>query len=140
MSDKTESLPTIENNVRIALANSRDWITPSDNGAIATLLRLSRLIDELFNMGETKDLPPLLSRLTSLMEQLQLTPKSRADQDLTPKEMKSDGSNFQEAYLRIVGSSSKDNTGQGDKPRPASKRPSSRDGKASPTLAKKRPQ
>lgn len=115
MLETNDSLPTIENNVRIALANSGDWITPSDNGAIAALIRLSRLIDQLFDMGETKDLPALLARLTSLMEQLQITPKSRLDQDLTPKEALKDGSDFQAAYLRLVGTASPDETRKGNK-------------------------
>jgi hypothetical protein len=139
MPSSTEPLPTIENNVRISLANSGQWIGPADNGAIAALLRLARLIDQLFDIGETKDLPQLLARLTVLMEQLRLTPKARQDQDLTPKEELKDGSDFQAAYLRLVGAESPDNTSKGKKPRASSGRTSASDRGSTPTVAKKRP-
>jgi hypothetical protein len=139
MQDNLDKLPTIENNVRIALANAGDWIGPADNGAIAALIRLSRLIDQLFDIGETKDLPPLLARMTTLMEQLQITPKSRADQDLTAKEDQKDGTDFATAYLRIVGAAGEDGTGQGKKPRTASGGTRGNNRKSSTTLAKDRP-
>lgn len=137
--ETNEKLPSIEANVRIALANSGDWIGPSDTAAIAALLRLARLIDQLFDMGETKDLPPLLGRLTILMEQLQITPKARESQDLLPKEIKKDGADFQAAYLRLVDSTGPDDSRQGKKSRTASGRSSRSDGGSSTTVAKKRP-
>lgn len=139
MSETNQTLPTIEANVRIALANSGNWLGSADTGAIAALLRLSRLIDQLFDMGETKDLPALLARLTSLMDALQLTPKSRQDQDLTSKEDSQNGSDIQEAYLRIVGSKSKDQTGQGRKPGAASSSTGRSSRSTAAPVASKRP-
>jgi hypothetical protein len=94
--------PTIFDNCKISLNNAGSWIGPADLGAVTTLLRLARLIDDLLDMGETKDLAPLLSRLSTIMDQLQLTPKSRIDQDLSTKKEESNGDEFQEGYLRIV--------------------------------------
>ena len=135
--DKKEQLPTIENNLRISLANAGDWVGPSDTGAIAALLRLARLIDDLFDMGESKDLPSLLARLTVLMEQLQLTPKARAEQDLLPKEIKKDGQDFQEAYLRLVGAEGKDQASKGKKPGSSSRGTSRSNRGSSTTVATK---
>lgn len=139
MSANEQKLPSIEANCRIALANSGDWIGTSDTAAVAALLRLARLIDQLFDIGETKDLPALLARLTILMEQLQITPKARQDQDLSTREIKKDGSDFQEAYLRLVSTSSPDDSSKGQKPRTSSKRAGGSDGSSAPTVAKKRP-
>lgn len=97
-----QKIPGIFENCKIALNNAGSWVGPADLGAVTTLLRLARLIDDLLDMGETKDLAPLLSRLTSIMDQLQLTPKSRIDQDLSTKKEESNGDEFQTAYLRIV--------------------------------------
>lgn len=130
---------SIEANIKIALANSGDWIGPSDTGAIAALMRLAKLIDQLFDMGETKDLPALLARLTNLMEQLQITPKARSDQDLLPKEIKKDGADFQEAYLRLVSTASPDDSRQGKKSGTASSGAGRSNRSTSTPLAKKRP-
>ena len=139
MSANDQKLPSIEANCRIALANSGDWIGSSDTAAVAALLRLARLIDQLFDIGETKDLPALLARLTILMEQLQITPKARQDQDLSIREIKKDGSDFQEAYLRLVSTSSPDDSSKGKKSGTASKRTGRSDGSTAAPLAKKRP-
>lgn len=134
-----QKLPSIEANCRIALANSGDWIGSSDTAAVAALLRLARLIDQLFDIGETKDLPALLARLTILMEQLQITPKARQDQDLSIREIKKDGSDFQEAYLRLVSTSSPDDSSKRKKSGTASKRTGRSDGSSAAPVAKKRP-
>ena len=97
-----KKFPGIFENCKIALNNAGSWIGPADLGAVTTLLRLARLIDDLLDMGETKDLAPLLSRLSTIMDQLQLTPKSRIDQDLSTKKEESNGDEFQKDYLRIV--------------------------------------
>jgi hypothetical protein len=110
-----KKIPNIYNNCEIALNNAGSWIGPADLGAVATLLRLARLIDNLLDMGETKDLAPLLSRLATVMDQLQLNPKSRIDQDLSIKKDESNGEEFQQTYLRIV------NTADPIKPRPRKK-------------------
>jgi hypothetical protein len=100
MTDKM--IPNIFDNCTISLNNAGSWIGPADLGAVTTLLRLARLIDDLLDIGETKDLAPLLSRLSTIMDQLQLTPKSRIDQDLSTKKDESNGDEFQKTYLRIV--------------------------------------
>lgn len=95
-------IPNIFDNCQISLNNAGSWIGPADLGAVTTLLRLARLIDDLLDMGETKDLAPLLSRLSTIMDQLQLTPKSRIDQNLSTKKDEFHGDEFQQNYLRIV--------------------------------------
>jgi hypothetical protein len=102
MADTSKSLATIEDNCKIALANCGDWIKPADTAAIASLLRLARLCDALFDSGETKDLAPLMSRLHSIMDSLHMTPKSRSDQPVTDTKVEPDVKSLSEAYLRIV--------------------------------------
>jgi hypothetical protein len=97
-----KKFPGIFENCKISLNNAGSWIGPADLGAVTTLLRLARLIDDLLDIGETKDLAPLLSRLSTIMDQLQLTPKSRINQDLSTKKEESNGDEFQNSYLRIV--------------------------------------
>jgi hypothetical protein len=116
-----KKIPNIYNNCEIALNNAGSWIGPADIGAVATLLRLARLIDNLLDMGETKDLAPLLSRLSTIMDQLQLTPKSRIDQDLSTKKDESNGDEFQKTYLRIVNTTDPIKPRQGKKPGSTSK-------------------
>jgi hypothetical protein len=113
--------PTIFDNCKISLTNAGSWIGPADLGAVTTLLRLARLIDDLLDMGETKDLAPLLSRLSTIMDQLQLTPKSRIDQDLSTKKEESNGDEFQQSYLRIVNTADPIKANPGKKPRSPSK-------------------
>jgi hypothetical protein len=114
-------IPNIYKNCEISLNNAGSWIGPADVGAIATLLRLARLIDDLLDMGETKDLAPLLSRLSTIMDQLQLTPKSRIDQDLSTKKEESNGDEFQNTYLRIVNTQDPVKSSPGKKPGSISK-------------------
>ena len=109
-----KKLPTIFDNCQIALSNAGSWIGPADLGAVTTLLRLARLIDDLLDLGETKDLAPLLSRLATIMDSLQLTPKSRIDQDLSTRKEDS-GDKFQSNYLRLI------NTADPIKPDPRKK-------------------
>ena len=109
-------MPSIFDNCQIALNNAGSWIGPADLCAVTTLLRLARLIDELLDMGETKDLAPLLSRLSTIMDQLQLTPKSRIDQDLSTKKEESNGDEFQNTYLRIVNTADPIKSNQSKKP------------------------
>jgi hypothetical protein len=108
--------PGIFENCRISLNNAGSWIGPADLGAVTTMLRLAQLIDDLLDMGETKDLAPLLSRLSTIMDQLQLTPKSRIDQDLSTKKEESNGDEFQTAYLRIVNTADPIKARAGKKP------------------------
>lgn len=112
----SENLPSIEANVRISLANSGKNLSPADVGATAALLRLSRLIDTMLDVGETKDLAALYSRLNSLMDSLHLTPKARNDATVQPKEL-DNGDEFQQAYLRIVGTPNPVKKAAGQKPR-----------------------
>jgi hypothetical protein len=120
MPDTSERLPTIEDNCRIALANNGQYLKPADNGAIAALLRVARLCDSLLDAGETKDLAPLLSRLHSIMESLQMTPKSRSDQPATAVR-ETDVNSLSEAYLRIVKTPGGDVAPKRAKPRTPSK-------------------
>ena len=121
MTDKQKSLPTIEDNCRIALANSGQSLKPADNGAVATLLRVARLCDSLLDAGETKDLAPLLSRLHSIMDSLHMTPKSRADQTAPDVKDATDVKTLSEAYLRLVQTPGGDDAPKRAKPRTPSK-------------------
>ena len=140
MDPKTPKKPAnIEDNCKIALANSGEWLKPADNAAIATLMRLARLCDSLLDAGETKDLAPLLSRLHTIMESLHMTPKSRADQPVFDTKVEPDVKSLSEAYLRIVETPSRDPAPKRQKPRTAS---SSDDGdgkRATTGVAKVRP-
>lgn len=118
MTDKPEKIPTIENNIKIALANAGDWVGPADTGAITTLLRLARLCDALFDAGEAKDLAPLLGRLQSLMDALQLTPKSRQALTQLDDKAKTDGKQFAADYLRLIQTPHRNDTAKRAKPRP----------------------
>lgn len=121
MPETSETLPTIEANCRIALVNSGQYLKPSDNGAVATLLRVARLCDSLLDAGETKDLAPLLSRLHSIMDSLLMTPKSRADQATPDPKDLTDVNSLSEAYLRIVKAPGGDAAPKRAKPRTPSK-------------------
>jgi hypothetical protein len=121
MPDTSKSLPTIEDNCRIALANNGEFLKPADNGAVAALLRVARLCDSLLDAGETKDLAPLLSRLHSIMESLHMTPKSRSEQPAQAVKDVTDVKSLSEAYLRIVASPSGDDAPKRAKPRTPSK-------------------
>ena len=116
-----KKMPNIFDNCQISLNNAGSWVGPADLGAVTTLLRLARLIDDLLDMGETKDLAPLLSRLSTIMDQLQLTPKSRIDQDLSTKKEESNGDEFQNTYLRIVNTQDPVKSSPGKKPGSTSK-------------------
>lgn len=129
----------IAENLKISVANSGAWITSSDMAALATLTRLCELIDTLIDQGEAKDLAPLLARATNLMEQLRLTPKSRADQDLTTQEREPDGEAIQQTYLRIINSSHPVYTAAKPKPRKNSGGSSGATKRATNGVAKKRP-
>ena len=119
MSNQTESLPTIEGNVRIGLANA-GHLQPADTGAVAALLRLARLCDSLMDAGETKDLAPLMARLHAIMDSLHMTPKSRADQAPIENKDKPSGQQLSENYLRLISSPSGEPASTGAKPRSAS--------------------
>jgi hypothetical protein len=121
MLEISERLPTIEDNCRISLVNSGQYLKPSDNGAIAALLRVARLCDSLLDAGETKDLAPLLSRLHSIMDSLLMTPKSRADQTTPDPKDLTDVKSLSEAYLRIVKAPGGDVAPKRAKPRTPSK-------------------
>jgi hypothetical protein len=120
MPETLKSLPTIEDNCRIALANNGDFLKPADNGAIAALLRVARLCDSLLDAGETKDLAPLLSRLHSIMDSLHMTPKSRSEQPAQAVKDVTDVKSLSEAYLRIVSSPGGDVAPKRAKPRTSS--------------------
>ena len=121
MPETSERLPTIEDNCRIALVNSGQYLKPADNGAIAALLRVARLCDSLLDAGETKDLAPLLSRLHSIMDSLHMTPKSRADQTAPDVKDAIDVKTLSEAYIRLVQTPSRDDASKRAKPRTPSK-------------------
>jgi hypothetical protein len=121
MPDNSKSLPTIEDNCRIALANNGEFLKPADNGAVAALLRVARLCDSLLDAGETKDLAPLLSRLHSIMDSLHMTPKSRSDQPAQAVKDVTDVKSLSEAYIRLVQTPSGDNAPKRAKPRTPSK-------------------
>ena len=121
MPETSERLPTIEDNCRIALVNSGQYLKPADNGAIAALLRVARLCDSLLDAGETKDLAPLLSRLHSIMDSLHMTPKSRADQTAPDVKDATDVKTLSEAYIRLVQTPSRDDASKRAKPRTPSK-------------------
>lgn len=134
-----ENLPTIEDNCRIALNNTGQNLKPADTGAIAALMRTARLCDTLFDMGETKDLAPLLSRLHSIMESLQMTPRSRSDQPLNPVKDLTNVQNLSEAYLRLVSPEGGNETVDGAKPRTPRKSPNGTTKRAPDGVAKVRP-
>ena len=139
MPDTSKSLPTIEDNCRISLANLGGSLKPADTGAVAALLRVARLCDSLLDAGETKDLAPLLSRLHSIMDSLHMTPKSRADQTLNPVKDLTNVQSLSEAYLRIVKAPGGDDAPKRAKPRTPSKSTNGDGGGAPTRVAKVRP-
>lgn len=137
---KTPEKPlSIEENCKIALGNTGQNLKPADTGAIAALIRTARLCDSLFDMGETKDLAPLLSRLHAIMESLQMTPRSRSDQPLTETKAAPDVKSLSEIYLRLVSPEGGDQAIGGPKPRTPRKSTNGTTGRASNGVAKVRP-
>ena len=140
MADNSKTLATIEENCKIALANCGEWLKPADTAAIAALIRTARLCDALFDLGETKDLAPLLSRLHSIMESLQMTPRSRSDQPLTDTKAQPDVKTLTDQYLRLVKPKGTDDTVDGPKPRTPRKSANGTNKRASNGVAKVRPE
>jgi hypothetical protein len=111
---------SILKNVEIALANSGDHLGPIDVGAIATLVRLSELLDYCFDSGNIDQLPQLLRQHAQLMDALKLTPKSRAVSG-APQPIGIDhGKDFAENYLRLVKAPDPKQPRERAKPRTAS--------------------
>ena len=108
---------SIKKNVEIALANSGGVFEPADVGAIASLLRLSELLDVCFDTGDVDRLPQLLQRHLALMDALRLTPKSRNTATPLVKESKDYGKEITERYLRLIPSPVAEQTSQRAKPR-----------------------
>lgn len=93
---------SILGNVKIALANNGSSLSSLDAGAVATLCRLSVLLDAKFDTGDTADLAQLLARHANLMDALLLTPKSR-NAGSSPVVQETDhGKEFSETYLRLI--------------------------------------
>ena len=98
----SENVTSIKRNVEIALANSGSHVSASDLGAVATLLRLSQLLDDCFDVADLDRIPALLQRHLALMESLKLTPKSRAVVGQPVKESTDYGKEITERYLRLI--------------------------------------
>ena len=139
MPDNSKNPLSIEENCKIALGNSGTYLTPADTGAIAALIRTARLCDSLFDLGETKDLAPLLSRLHSIMESLQMTPRSRTDQPLTDNKAAPDVKTLSEIYLRLVKPESPDDAVKRPKPRTVGKSTNGPSKRATTGVAKVHP-
>ena len=114
-----KQIPSILSNVEIALASADHVQLPRDAGAVAALLRLSMLLDSLFDSGESREIPQLLARHTQLLGELRLTPKSRAEM-VAPVSEVDHGKEFAENYLRLVKTPSAVKSSQGSKPRKSS--------------------
>lgn len=114
----SQELPKIEQNLQISLKNA-SWLTPADTGAIATAVRLARLIDGLFDSSDVQALAPLLARFGVLLGQLKLVPDAREE----VKEVTQDdqlGAIIGGA-LRLVSSSDTVKPAKGSKPRASSR-------------------
>jgi hypothetical protein len=133
----TGTPPNYTKNVEISLANSGAWIGASDVGAVTLLLRLAILIDTMLDLGETKDLAPLVMRAQSLMVELKLTPASRDTMATsTIKEEVKDGDYFAQTYLRIVETPRGNDTAKGKKPGTSSSRTNGKPGGTPTRVAK----
>ena len=126
-------------NVEISLANAGEWLTPADVGAMTLLVRLAGMVDTLLDMGETKDLAPLVSRVQSLMNDLRLTPGARDVETPGPVKEVKNGEQFAQDYLRLVNASGGDNATQVKKPRTNSGGPNGKPRRTDVGVAKARP-
>ena len=89
-------------NLKIALANNGEHLTPVDVAGMALLARLAKAIDTAFDSGETPELVALVQRFTALLDAYKLTPKSRNVVTTTTQEVANDGENFAKDYLRLI--------------------------------------
>lgn len=89
-------------NLKIALANNGEHLTPVDVAGMALLARLAKAIDTAFDTGDLKDIPALVQRFTTLLDAYKLTPKSRNVVTTTTQEVANDGENFAKDYLRLI--------------------------------------
>jgi hypothetical protein len=89
-------------NLKIALANNGEHLTPVDVAGMALLARLAKAIDVAFDTGDLKDVPALVQRFTTLLDAYKLTPKSRNVVTTTTQEVADNGENFAKDYLRLI--------------------------------------
>ena len=89
-------------NLKIALANNGDHLTPVDVAGMALLARLAKAIDVAFDTGDLKDVPALVQRFTTLLDAYKLTPKSRNVVTTTTQEVADNGEDFAKDYLRLI--------------------------------------
>lgn len=125
-------------NVEISLENAGAWLTPADVGAMTLLLRLAGMVDTLLDMGETKDLAALVSRVQSLMNDLRLTPASRDVEVAAPVKDVKNGEQFAQDYLRLVAPPRGDDSNQVKKPRTNRGGPNGKPGGTTTGVAKTR--
>ena len=89
-------------NLKIALTNNGEHLTPVDVAGMALLARLAKAIDTAFDAGDLKDVPALVQRFTTLLDAYKLTPKSRNVVTTTTQEVADNGENFAKDYLRLI--------------------------------------
>jgi hypothetical protein len=89
-------------NLKIALANNGEHLTPVDVAGMALLARLAKAIDVAFDTGDLKEVPALVQRFTTLLDAYKLTPKSRNVVSTTTQEVADNGENFAKDYLRLI--------------------------------------
>lgn len=89
-------------NLKIALANNGEHLTPVDVAGMALLARLAKAIDTAFDSGDLKDVPALVQRFTTLLDAYKLTPKSRNVVTTTTQEVADNGESFAKDYLRLI--------------------------------------
>lgn len=89
-------------NLKIALANNGEHLTPVDVAGMALLARLAKAIDVAFDAGDLKEVPALVQRFTTLLDAYKLTPKSRNVVTTTTQEVADNGENFAKDYLRLI--------------------------------------
>jgi len=111
-------------NLKIALANNGEHLTPVDVAGMALLARLAKAIDVAFDAGDLKDVPALVQRFTTLLDAYKLTPKSRNVVTTTSQEVADNGENFAKDYLRLIQTAAPVKASSGKVTRATGSRPS----------------
>lgn len=125
-------------NLKIALANNGEQLTPVDVAGMALLARLAKAIDTAFDAGELKDIPALTQRFTTLLDAYKLTPKSRSVVTTPTQEIANDGENFAKDYLRLIQTEAPVKASSSKVTGATGSRPSRKPGAASNGVAKAR--
>lgn len=78
------------------------WVSTVDGAAVATGRRIARLLDDLIDRGESREVAGLLARYLQLLSALRLTPESRDEQSKANDDTHKSIDSIQESYARLI--------------------------------------